>query len=227
MDFVKPDIDWAALVPILILLGASFVVLVVGVFLPRALEARVRRRRSRLGRCWRPRSWRASSSSMDDVAGTLVNGSLVRDRFAEVGQIFVSVAGLLAVGVSYWESRAPRDDAPAPVSDDRERVIEYYALLLAAVAGMCFFLQANTLLSLFLGLEWFSIALYVLVAIGVDRLSSLEAGLKYLIVGSFGSAILLFGSAFVYGGTGELGVRPDRAPPRTRPTSSSSSAGSR
>jgi NADH-quinone oxidoreductase subunit N len=57
---------------------------------------------------------------------------------------------------------------------------------------------------LFLGLEWFSISLYVLCAIHGDRATSLEAGLKYLIVGSFGSAVLLFGSALVYGATGEL-----------------------
>ena len=60
-------------------------------------------------------------------------------------------------------------------------------------------------MTLFLGLEWFSICLYILTAIAVERLSGLEASLKYLIVGSFGSAILLFGSAFVYGATGAIG----------------------
>jgi NADH-quinone oxidoreductase subunit N len=59
-------------------------------------------------------------------------------------------------------------------------------------------------MTLFLGLEWFSISLYVLCALDLDREESLEAGLKYLIVGSFGSAVLLFGSALVYGATGEL-----------------------
>jgi NADH-quinone oxidoreductase subunit N len=59
-------------------------------------------------------------------------------------------------------------------------------------------------MTLFLGLEWFSICLYILCAIEIDRVRSLEAGLKYLIVGSFGSAVLLFGSALVYGATGEL-----------------------
>jgi NADH-quinone oxidoreductase subunit N len=60
-------------------------------------------------------------------------------------------------------------------------------------------------MTLFLGLEWFSISLYILCAIDLDRPDSLEAGLKYLIVGSFGSAVLLFGSALVYGSTQELG----------------------
>jgi NADH-quinone oxidoreductase subunit N len=59
-------------------------------------------------------------------------------------------------------------------------------------------------MSLFLGLEWFSICLYILCAIEIDLVSSLEAGLKYLVVGSFGSAVLLFGLALVYGATGEL-----------------------
>ena len=70
---------------------------------------------------------------------------------------------------------------------------------------MAFFVTAGNLMTLFLGLEWFSISLYILCAIDTHRETSLEAGLKYLIVGSFGSAILLFGSALVYGATGELG----------------------
>jgi NADH-quinone oxidoreductase subunit N len=85
-----------------------------------------------------------------------------------------------------------------------EHVAEYYALLTAAGAGMVFFVQASNLMTLFLGLEWFSIALYVLCAIDIDLIGSLEAGLKYLIVGAVGSATLLFGSALVYGETGQL-----------------------
>jgi NADH-quinone oxidoreductase subunit N len=87
----------------------------------------------------------------------------------------------------------------------RDHSGEYYALLAATGAGMMFFVTASNLMTLFLGLEWFSIALYILCALDTHRDTSLEAGLKYLIVGSFGSAILLFGSALVYGATGELG----------------------
>ena len=70
---------------------------------------------------------------------------------------------------------------------------------------MVFFVGAENLMTLFLGLEWFSLCLYILVAIDTERETALEASLKYLIVGGFGSAILLFGSALVYGATGELG----------------------
>ena len=88
---------------------------------------------------------------------------------------------------------------------------EYYALLAAAGAGMAFFVTAGNLMTLFLGLEWFSISLYILCALDTHRETSLEAGLKYLIVGSFGSAILLFGSALVYGATGRARLRGDRS----------------
>jgi NADH-quinone oxidoreductase subunit N len=53
-------------------------------------------------------------------------------------------------------------------------------------------------------LEWFSISLYIICAIDMELETSLESGLKYLIIGSFGSAALLFGSALVYGATGEI-----------------------
>jgi len=83
-------------------------------------------------------------------------------------------------------------------------VAEYYALLAAAGSGMAFFVAANNLMTLFLGLEWLSISLYILCAIDRDLINGLEAGLKYLIIGGFGSAVLLFGSALVYGETGHL-----------------------
>ncbi|MDQ4019006.1 MAG: hypothetical protein M3188_04120, partial [Actinomycetota bacterium] len=64
-------------------------------------------------------------------------------------RFLVAGAGLLAVGVSFWERRAPE----SRVESDDERAGEYYALLLAAVAGMTFFVAANNLMTLFLGLE--------------------------------------------------------------------------
>ena len=63
---------------------------------------------------------------------------------------------------------------------------------------------SNSLVIAFIALELFSIALYVLVAIDVDALPGLEGALKYLIVGSVGAAFLLYGSALVYGATGQF-----------------------
>ena len=120
-----------------------------------------------------------------------------RDRLAALAQVLVAGFGLAAVLVSWGDRR-------------RDHVGEYYALLAAAGGGMAFFVCAGNLMTLFLGLEWFSISLYILVALDTHRKESLEAGLKYLIVGSFGSAILLFGSALTYGATGELGFNAIR-----------------
>src|SRR5207237_9703967 len=83
--------------------------------------------------------------------------------------------------------------------------VDSFSPPLASLAGMASFAGSANLRTLFLSLEWFSIALYVMCAIDYDREGSLESGLKYLIVGSFGSAGLLFGSALVYGATGRIG----------------------
>jgi NADH-quinone oxidoreductase subunit N len=186
VDFRNPGIDWAALSPDLILLGGATVVLRVTLFLPLAARRPFGAIVSVL--CLAAATAAAVALFVDDDTGrAVVADAIQRDRLAELGQILVAVSGLLTVGVAYFE-RA-----------DRDRAGEFYALLLTAVGGMAFFVAANNLMTLFLGLEWFSICLYILTAITTDRLPSLEAGLKYLIVGSFGSAVLLFGSAFVYG----------------------------
>jgi NADH-quinone oxidoreductase subunit N len=82
---------------------------------------------------------------------------------------------------------------------------EYHALLLGSVLGMVLLAQAYNLVTFFVALETLSIPLYILCATNLRREGSLESGLKYLIVGSIGSATLLYGMAFLYGGTGNTG----------------------
>jgi NADH-quinone oxidoreductase subunit N len=79
---------------------------------------------------------------------------------------------------------------------------EYHALLLGSVLGMTLLAQAQNLVTFFVAIETLSIPLYILCATNLRREGSLESGLKYLIVGSLGSATLLYGMAFLYGGTG-------------------------
>jgi NADH-quinone oxidoreductase subunit N len=81
---------------------------------------------------------------------------------------------------------------------------EYLTLLLSSIAGMVLLVAATNLVSFFLGLEVLSIPLYVMCAAQVRRRSSLEAGLKYLVIGSLGSATLLYGLALIYGATGAM-----------------------
>jgi NADH-quinone oxidoreductase subunit N len=186
-----PKVDWLALAPTLALLGASGVALLGAVLTPE----------------WMRRGFTAFAAFAGFVTAgvfaaivfdesaegrSLIAESFTRDRLGALAALIVAGAGALTVLVSWGERR-------------RDHVGEYYALLAAAGAGMVFFVTASNLMTLFLGLEWFSLALYVLCAMDTHREASLESGLKYLIVGSFGSGILLFGSALVYGATGEIG----------------------
>jgi NADH-quinone oxidoreductase subunit N len=186
-----PSVDWFALSPSLALLTAAALALLGAVSVPvvarKVFSAVVAALGFVAAGIWAGLLYSESPSATLEVAD-----AIARDRFAALAQIVVAGAGLVAVGISYGHrTRA-------------EHVGEYYALLAAAAAGMVFLVQANDLMTLFLGLEWFSICLYILCAIEIDLVGSLEAGLKYLVVGSFGSAVLLFGSALVYGATGEL-----------------------
>jgi NADH-quinone oxidoreductase subunit N len=187
----KPHVDWFALSPSLALVAASGLLLMVAVLLP----ARARRPVGAFvafAGFVASGIWAAFLDVRSPHAAALVHDAMWRDRWGALAQVILAGSGAVAVLVSYDERM--RD----------EHVAEYYSLLTAAGAGMAFFVQAGNLMTLFLGLEWFSIALYVLTAIDIDLIGSLEAGLKYLVVGAVGSATLLFGSALVYGITGEL-----------------------
>ena len=185
-----PHVDWFALSPELALLAAGAIALLSAVAVPD----------------WMQRAVAATAAFAGFVTAAVFAGylfsrtptpeaqlsdTLYRDRLGALAALILAITGAVVVFVS-WADRYRSNHA------------EYYALLAAAGAGMIFFAGAGSLLTLFLGLEWFSISLYVLVAIDTERETSLEAGLKYLIVGGFGSAVLLFGSALVYGSTGEL-----------------------
>jgi NADH-quinone oxidoreductase subunit N len=81
---------------------------------------------------------------------------------------------------------------------------EYYSLILFALAGMLFAASANDLVMLFVSVELITVTFYVLVGFQRGQRTSLEAGVKYLILGALSSAFLLFGIALVWGTTGEM-----------------------
>jgi NADH-quinone oxidoreductase subunit N len=186
-----PHVDWLALSPMLALLGGSGLSLLTAVLVPSWLRRTVAAIVVFAGFATAA-AFAVAVFDRSASAQTLLSESMDRDRLAAVAQLILAVTGAVVVFAGWGERR-------------RANHGEYYALLAAAVAGMTFFVQAANLMTLFLGLEWFSLCLYVLVAIETDRATSLEAGLKYVIVGGFGSAVLLFGSALVYGATGKLG----------------------
>jgi NADH-quinone oxidoreductase subunit N len=79
---------------------------------------------------------------------------------------------------------------------------EYPVLILMATLGMMMMISANDLISLYMGLELQSLALYVVAAINRDDAKSSEAGLKYFVLGALSSGMLLYGASLVYGFTG-------------------------
>jgi NADH-quinone oxidoreductase subunit N len=191
MAIARPHVDWFALSPMLAMIAAAGLLLLVAVFVPKSSRKLVAATVCGAGFVT-AFALAIAVSDRSQVASTAIADTIFRDQWAAVAQILIAACGLLAVLISYGERWR------------EEHVTEYYALLAAAGAGMAFFVQASSLMTMFLGLEWFSIALYVMCAIDIDLAGSLEAGLKYLIVGSVGAATLLFGCAFVYGATGEL-----------------------
>ena len=85
-----------------------------------------------------------------------------------------------------------------------EAIAEYYALLLFALAGMLFASSANNFALLFVSLELITVTFYVLTSFQRGRLTSLEAGVKYLIIGALSTGFTVFGIALVYGTCGTL-----------------------
>jgi NADH-quinone oxidoreductase subunit N len=121
---------------------------------------------------------------------TAYSGNLYSDRFAHLVNLIVLVAALATLLLSVRESSAVA------------RRAEYTGLVLLSAGGMMLVAGAGNLIVIFLGIELLSVALYVLCALEVWRERSLESGLKYLIVGAVGSALLLYGLTFLYGATG-------------------------
>jgi len=186
-----PSIDWLALSPVLAPLAGAGIALLLSVVLPYGVRRAVAAFFGALGLLVGLILAAYVYWKSPDAQGIVADAAR-RDRLASLAQMMIAGAGILTVGIAYRDQ--PR----------QEHVGEYFALLATAAAGMMFMVSASNLMTLFLGLEWFSISLYVLCAIDIELETSLESGLKYLIVGSFGSAILLFGFALVYGATGAL-----------------------
>jgi NADH-quinone oxidoreductase subunit N len=88
---------------------------------------------------------------------------------------------------------------------------EYYALVLLATAGMMLMVSAVDFLAVFLGLELMSIPIYALAGFDRRKLRSNESAMKYFLIGSFASAVLLYGVAMLYGATGSTSFEALRA----------------
>ena len=184
MNFHEPSIDYAGISPLIALTVGLCAVLLSAVFKPFKRSAPL-----------------LTTIALAAAAGlliwhwgdpkTLVTGALRLDDLA----ISISLIAILCAGFCVLLSI--REKATEEAGSG-----EYHALLLGSVLGMTMLAQATNLVTFFVALEMLSIPLYILCAANLRREGSLESGLKYLIVGSVGSATLLYGMAFIYGGSG-------------------------
>ena len=124
---------------------------------------------------------------------TLFNGMLIIDEFA----LFLTATLLIGTLVVILISRNA-------VAKEGVEINEYYMLLLFSSAGMILMVQSINLIMVFLALEIFSLGIYVLVGITKQKKVSIEASLKYLLLGAFAAAFFLYGLTYIYGATGTL-----------------------
>ncbi len=127
--------------------------------------------------------------------GPAFQGMLMIDGMATFFRTLVVVVGLLVVFSSTDYLRRENQESG-----------EYYALLLFSIVGQCVMVSANELVMIFIGLEISSIASYILAGYLRDDARNNEAALKYFLLGSFATAFLLYGVAWMYGATGSTNL---------------------
>jgi NADH-quinone oxidoreductase subunit N len=128
---------------------------------------------------------------------TSYGGMIINDHFRLMFAMIFLIVTFLTVLISLrW------------IKDEELPVGEYFALLMFATTGMLFMSAANNLVMIFLGLEITSISTYVLCGYRRRDTRSNESAMKYFILGSFSTAFLLYGIAFIYGATYQAGANP-------------------
>ncbi|HWA18786.1 MAG TPA: NADH-quinone oxidoreductase subunit NuoN [Devosia sp.] len=123
--------------------------------------------------------------------GTLFNGGFIVDGFASYMKLLVLGGSAFALVLSLSAARKNGLDK-----------FEYSILVLLATLGMMMMVSSNDLMTLYVGLELQSLALYVVAALRRDDVRASEAGLKYFVLGALSSGMLLYGASLIYGFTG-------------------------
>lgn len=199
---VLPGFEWSLISPELILVGAAVAILMAGTLLRRGASAAVERPSGISGYTLftvaaAGAALAAAWSLWTDVGGPggrprLAMADLVLvDGFAIFFTIVICVA--VGLGALVADSFLRREGLAQP---------EFFVLMLLSAAGGILMAKANDLILVFLGLEILSISLYVMVGYQLRRSGSLEAAIKYFVLGAFASAIFLYGMALIYGSTG-------------------------
>lgn len=197
-DLATPDVPWSYLLPLLILALGALVGLAGVAFVrkafPRFIGAGYTVVVATAALASTVPLWNRVGNAKEGAISA-VSGAVGIDRFSLfiTGVICVSVILVALLADGYLR----REGLEGP---------DLYLLMLMSAAGGVIMVSANDLIVLFIGLEVLSISAYVMAAMHSRRLSSQEAGLKYFVLGGFGSAILLYGIAMVYGATGSTSL---------------------
>lgn len=136
----------------------------------------------------------AAASATTELRTTLFGDQFVVDAFGHFMKWLVFIGSALAIVMSFGYNRREQIGRP-----------EYPILIVFATLGMSMMISANDLISLYVGLELQSLALYVIAAFRRDSTRSSEAGLKYFVLGALSSGMLLYGCSMVYGFAGSTG----------------------
>ena len=157
--------------------------------------------------------WVGAPTAENGNNPSMFSGALIYDRFSLAFNLIFLLMYLFAI---FGSVRYPQEN--------HENKAEYFTLLLMAVAGMMFLAKSGNLITVFISLELFSIALYILCGFSAkhgtgregphsntelswETLASQESTVKYLLTGAFSSAILVYGMALIYAGSGTTEIK--------------------
>ena len=180
------NIDFALLVPEFLLVGLAFVLFGVDLFIP-ASKKGVLPFLAVAGLI----AVMGSAFTLLGNEGELYAGIYVVDNYAIFFKVFLPIVGAVMV-------LASRDF----VNKHLENPGEFYSLIMLSVLGMMMMVSANELLTAYISLELLSFCLYVMAAYAKREARSNEAGVKYILIGAFSSAVLLYGMSLIYGTLG-------------------------
>lgn len=188
VPFERPDLDWHALAPELVLLGfGALLTTLDAVFLERGRKLTSALAGLGLLAALIP----VITLAIDGEDRSMFGGAYVVDNFALVMKALFLLSGYVVVLLStnyiaegdYWEN-------------------EYYGMLVSSILGMIVMASARDLIGIFVALELLSIPAYLMATWRKRDLRSNEAGLKYYLMGVFASAVMLYGMSLLYGVAG-------------------------
>lgn len=205
MDAVLPVIHWDCLLPVVLVVGGAVLALMWDAFFPRGERAVIVA--VTLATLAAALAATLAARTAPERAASF-GGMYLFDGFTQFVFVVILAASVFAALIA--AAQRELDDAPAG---------EYFGLILFATSGMMLMAATRSLLMIFVGLEVFSLSLYVMAGYLRARPEGNEAALKYFLLGAFASGFLLYGMALVYGAAGSIDLVEIAARLRSNPAS--------